>query len=120
MAARITLICVLLSFFTFSFAEISNENFIKGFKKPFLTNACNKDGVVRRCFKIDNQQCRSNINQVYSVCKTQMKKQMPTVVKTVYESRMWGSKLAMCVVQQLKVANEKLFYKNVSNCSGIK
>ena len=116
----ITLSILILGFVANSYSEMSKDKFLDQFKQPFVTTACQQKGVISRCFKIDTKGCINNINQVYSLCRKRIHKRMPSMVKTVYDSRIWGSTIAMCVVQQIKTSNEALFMNNVDRCSGIK
>jgi len=102
-------------------SALSRDKFITDFKAPFISIACGEKGILLQCFKIDMKQCRNKIDQVYADCKGAMyERRMPADIKTTHESRVWGSKLANCISQKIKLKNKTLFRSNNSICKGIK
>lgn len=101
-------------------ADISRENFIRNFIQPFQVAACQKTGVISKCFKVNDQQCIKQTNIAFSFCQQEIGERMPKIITSVHESRIWGSNLALCVVQQFKSSQTQLFMDKLARCEGIK
>lgn len=101
-------------------ADISQDNFISRFAKPYRTQVCQDKGVMRRCFKVTQQGCEQGIDKAMVFCRKRLAKQMPDNIKTLNDSRYWGSQLALCISHRFKKHHKDAFQVKNLKCKGLR
>jgi hypothetical protein len=87
---------LLLLFSLHAESAVTKTKFIEEFVSGLPTSFCESSTYFRKCFQLEEKDCKKKSALYVKSCVTEMEKELPTSFAAVADGKKWGEKLGEC------------------------